>query len=156
MSNIRAAVLALLCFSFPAAAESPRVIGSLGQQIDPSSTEAYLRYLGSPVFWKFQPVLGVSGAANGSGWAGVGAATTWRLHDAGVFLRTSTMVGVQRRGSGPNLGGPIQFRSALDLGVQRPSGVEYGVGADHRSNAGLYKPNPGLNSVYLFASIPLE
>ncbi|MCH8464989.1 MAG: acyloxyacyl hydrolase [Roseinatronobacter sp.] len=157
MTYLRYALVALLGFTFPAAADSPRVIASLGQHLEARSTEGYIRYLGSPVFWKFQPVIGLSVAGNGSGWAGAGTAVTWRAQEAaGIFLRASTMAGVYRRGSGPYLGGPIQFRTALDLGVSQQGGMEFGLGVDHRSNAGIYKTNPGRNSVYLFASMALK
>ena len=66
------------------------------------------------------------------------------------------MVGAYRRGSGRDLGGALQFRNALDIGYRWESGIEAGIGADHRSNAGLRHPNPGLNTVYLFAAIPLK
>ena len=148
---------ALVVFSlFPAQAESPRIWGSIGSQIDGAGAEAQARYIGAPFIWNLQPVVGISAGAKGTGWVGAGAAWTWRPEQDGFFLRLTTMVGVHKRGNGPNLGGPIQFRNALDIGLTSAGGVEFGLGVDHRSNAGLYRPNPGLNSVYLFASIPLQ
>lgn len=156
MTLFRLALAALLCLSHPAIAESPRLIGSLGQQLSPNDAEANLRYLGSPHLWKLQPMLGVSVSTNGSGYIGVGSAITWRTADQGLFVRVSSIAGIHRRGSGKNLGGPIMFRSAIDLGVQHRSGREFGIGFDHRSSARIYRPNPGLNTMYLFASIPLR
>lgn len=156
MRFLKTALICLLATSAPALADEPRLIGSLGQQASVGSTEAYLRYVGSPVFWKLQPVLGMSLAANGSGWVGAGSAVTWRGLESGLFLRTSVMAGVYRRGAGRDLGGPVQFRSALEVGMQQRSGMEYGLGLDHRSSAGFYKPNPGLNTAYVFASYPLR
>lgn len=156
MSFLRLALAALLCLAQPALAESPRLIGSLGQQLSPNDAEASLRYLGSPHLWKLQPMLGLSVSSNGSGYIGAGSAITWRMADEGLFLRVSSIAGIHRRGSGKNLGGPIMFRTAVDLGVQNRDGREFGIGADHRSSARLYRPNPGLNTVYLFASIPLR
>lgn len=137
-------------------AEQARIWGSLGSQIDPSAAEAQLRYMGEPMFWNLQPVVGVSVARNGSGWIGAGSAYTWRPTQDGFFVRFTSMIGVHKRGSGRNLGGPIQLRNALDLGLSGANGMEYGIGVDHRSNAGLYKPNPGMNTGYLFASFPLR
>ncbi len=156
MSFLRLAVVAFLCLTQPAIAEQPRLIGSLGQQLSPNDAEANLRYLGSPHLWKLQPMLGVSISSNGSGYIGAGSAITWRTADQGLFVRVSSIAGIHRRGSGKNLGGPIMFRTALDLGVQHRSGKEFGIGFDHRSSARLYRPNPGLNTVYLFASVPLR
>lgn len=139
-----------------ASAESPRLIGSLGQQLTTNDPEAYLRYMGAPLLWGMQPVLGVSLSSNGSGWVGAGTAYTYRPKETGLFLRISSMAGLYRKGSGKDLHGPIQFRTVLDLGMMQRNGMEYGIGADHRSSARVYKPNPGLNTVYLFASVPLH
>ena len=156
MTLVRIALLALLCLAKPALAEMPILTGSLGQQMTTKDPEASLRYIGSPYLWKLQPVFGLSLASNGSGWVGAGTGLTWRPGPMGAFVRVSSMAGLYRRGGGKDLGGPIQFRTALDLGIQRPSGLEFGLGADHRSSARIYRPNPGLNTAYLFASIPLR
>lgn len=139
-----------------AAAESPRLIGSLGQQMTTNDPEAYLRYMGASLLWGLQPVLGLSLSSNGSGWVGAGTAYTYRPKETGLFLRVSSMAGLYSQGSGKDLQGPIQFRTALDLGMMQRSGMEYGIGADHRSSARIYKPNPGINTVHLFASVPLR
>ncbi len=156
MTLVRLALLSLLCLAKPAIAEMPILTGSLGQDVTTKAPEAYLRYIGSPYLWKLQPVFGLSLASNGSGWVGAGSALTWRPGPMGAFVRVSSMAGLYRRGGGTDLGGPIQFRTAVDLGIQRPSGLEFGLGADHRSNAHIYRHNPGLNTAYLFASFPLK
>jgi opacity protein-like surface antigen len=138
------------------AAEEQRVWGSIGNQLDVSSAEVQARYMGEPMFWGLQPVLGVSFAANDSAWIGVGSAYTWRAASEGFFVRLTSMAGVHSRGSGRNLGGPIQFRTSLDVGLASTGGFEFGVGVDHRSSAGIYKPNPGLNTAYLFATMPIR
>lgn len=139
-----------------ATAESPLLTGSLGQQMTTNDPEAYLRYIGTPVFYGIKPVLGLSVASNGSAWVGAGAAYTYRPQAQGLFVRVSSMAGLYRRGSGKDLHGPIQFRTALDLGLAQRNGMEFGIGADHRSSARIYRPNPGINTVYLFASVPLR
>jgi len=140
----------------PAMADQPRVIAGIGTQMGVGSAEASLRYIApEPFFWRLHPAFGVSVAGNGSGWAGFGSAVTFGQDD-GLFLRVTGMVGAYRRGSGRDLGGALQFRSALDIGYRWENGIEAGVGADHRSNAGLDTPNPGLNSIYLFAAMPLN
>ncbi|MGY6547819.1 MAG: acyloxyacyl hydrolase [Roseinatronobacter sp.] len=150
---LRLALLIGLAFGAPALAETPRLVVSLGQQSGPNDPELTVRLVDEPFFWKLQPMLGASVATNGSMYVGAGSAVTFRAEGSGAFLRASTMAGVYRRGSGKDLGGPIQFRSAIDFGITRPGGMEYGIGADHRSSARIYRPNPGLNTLYLFASI---
>lgn len=152
---LRFALVFFLGLVGAAAADPPRLTGSLGQQMSTNDPEAYLRYIGTPLLYGMQPVLGVSVAANGAAWVGAGGAYTFRSSDQGLFLRVSSMAGLYSKGSGKDLHGPIQFRTALDLGITQPNGMEYGIGADHRSSARIYRPNPGLNSVYLFASVPL-
>ena len=137
-------------------AEEARIWGSLGAQQSVNATEMQARYFAEPAFFGLQPVLGVSFASNNSAWVGVGSAYTWRSAPEGVFLRLTSMAGVHSRGNGRNLGGPIQFRTALDIGMALKNGAEIGIGADHRSSAGIYKPNPGLNTAYVFASMPLR
>lgn len=156
---LRAALLSV-CVALaglPAHAEEPRVFMSLGQlQSTRSATEVQLRYIGAPIFWKLQPVVGGSMAGDGSGHIGIGNALTWRSADSRLFARVSSIAGVHKRGNGKALGGPIMFRTALDLGVMSASGIEYGIGLDHRSSARIYRPNPGLNTAYLFASVKLR
>ncbi|MFN4057834.1 MAG: acyloxyacyl hydrolase [Roseinatronobacter sp.] len=137
-------------------AEDARIFGSIGSQQKVNSTEVQARYIGAPVFWGLQPVLGVSLAANDSAWLGIGSAYTWRAAPDGVFVRVTSMAGIHSRGNGRHLGGPVQFRSALDLGMAFKNGTEVGLGADHRSSAGIYTPNPGLNTAYLFVSVPIR
>lgn len=149
-------LLTIMTTAHPAVADQPRVIAGLGTQMGVGSAEASLRYIApDPMVWRVHPAFGVSVAGNGSGWAGIGAAISFGQDD-GLFLRVTSMVGAYRRGSGRNLGGTVQFRNALDIGYRLHSGIEVGLGADHRSNGGLQDPNPGLNSVYLFAAIPLN
>ncbi|MCC5962327.1 MAG: acyloxyacyl hydrolase [Rhodobacteraceae bacterium] len=144
----------VFCAAAPLQAESARVTVALGQQLGPDSPELQLRYSGDPVLMKLQPVIGLSVAANGSVWLGAGIVGTWRAPSNGMFLRGRFMPGAYRQGRGRDLSGPMQFRSSLEMGFQRADGLEYGIGADHRSSAGLHRPNPGLDSLFLFASFP--
>ena len=157
MRKIGAVILAAtLANVTPAAADDARIIAGLGNQMGVDSAEMNLRYVApEPMFWNFNPAFGLSVAGNGSAWVGVGTALTFGDGD-GLFTRITSMVGAHRRGSGRDLGGALQFRNALDIGYRWTSGVETGLGADHRSNAGLNTPNPGVNTVYLFASMPLK
>ncbi|MGY6703792.1 acyloxyacyl hydrolase [Roseinatronobacter sp.] len=156
MNLLKPALVVMALFAQPALAESPRIFGSIGSQLSVSSTEGQVRYIGEPLIWGLQPVVGLSGAANSSGYVGVGAAYTLRAQQSGLFARVSGLAGVHKRGSGRDMGGPLQFRTSLDVGYMTASGMEFGIGADHRSSAGIYKPNPGLNTAYLFATFPLR
>ncbi|WFE74873.1 acyloxyacyl hydrolase [Roseinatronobacter sp. S2] len=156
MNLIRTALVAIALLSQPAFAESPRIFGSIGSQLSVGSTEGQVRYIGDPYIWGLQPVVGLSAAANSSGYIGVGAAYTLRSQQGGLFARLTGLAGVQKRGNGRDVGGPVQFRTSLDVGYKTATGLEFGIGADHRSSAGIYKPNPGLNTAYLFTTVPLR
>lgn len=156
LTKLIAPFLAATLLAAPALSETPRIFGSLGTQMTVNSAEAQVRYIGPRVLWDLQPAVGLSHARNGSGYVGAGLAYTWRPEASAFFLRASALAGVHKRGNGRNLGGPIQFRTSLDAGVSTASGVEFGIGVDHRSSARIYRPNPGLNTVYLFSTIPLR
>lgn len=153
---IASAAAAVLLSLNASHAEEARIWGSLGTQLRVNATEMQARYIAQTAFWNLQPVLGVSVAGNDSAWVGVGSAYTWRPAPDGLFLRVTSMVGVHKNGNGRKLSGPVQFRTGLDVGMSTLGGMEYGLGVDHRSSAGLYKPNPGLNTAYLFVSVPLR
>ena len=53
-----------------------------------------------------------------------------------------------------DLGGPVEFRSGLELGYESDRGWRIGLGFDHRSNAGIESRNPGLETVHLRLSVP--
>jgi hypothetical protein len=157
LTRLFAAILFLFGFMISAGkAEPARIIGSLGMMENRQGADATLRYVGAPLFWGIQPVVGIGVGRNGSGFVGIGSGLTWRPNDGAFFIRATSMIGVHRRGNGYSLGGPVNLRSNLDLGMMVGRGAEIGLGIDHRSHAGLYRNNPGLNSAYLFASFPLN
>jgi hypothetical protein len=154
---LSAMLLAVIATTGIAQAQDARVIVGLGNQMSVNSVEVSARYLAAePLFWNIHPAFGVSLAENGSGWVGAGWGYTLGTKPESAFLRVTNMVGAHRRGSGRDLGSVLQFRTALDVGYRWRSGVEAGLGIDHRSNAGLGNLNPGLNTAYLFASFPFN
>lgn len=139
----------------PALAESPALTFSLGSN-NSGSVEGFLGWRGTPLRYGFQPTVGASLSNRGEGWVGAGLAYTWRAHQRPFFARLAFMPGLYRQGSGRDLGGALEFRSSLEVGLQMRGGGELAVGFAHRSNAGIYSINPGLNTVYLGYSIALN
>ncbi|MGY6536065.1 MAG: acyloxyacyl hydrolase [Pararhodobacter sp.] len=127
--------------------QTPRDVVALGGN-STGSAELYVRRIETPVLGGVQPVYGLSVSSRGEAWVGGGLAYGIELSPGGVFVRGSVMPGLHARGRGRDLGGPITFRSGLELGMPLGQG-EIALGIDHRSNAGLYSENPGLNSLYL-------
>jgi hypothetical protein len=62
-------------------------------------------------------------------------------------------VGVYQQGEGRDLGGPIEFRSALDLTLWLTARTAVGLSFYHLSNAGIYDHNPGSESLVVTYTI---
>jgi lipid A 3-O-deacylase len=56
-------------------------------------------------------------------------------------------VGAYNRSDDINLGGPVEFRSSLDISRALNDRVRLGVTLYHVSNARLYERNPGVNAL---------
>ena len=104
----------------------------------------------------FQLVYGASASSDGELWAGIGHAYTVPIPFENMFLQLHAMTGLYEEGEGVDLGGPIEFRSGIEIGYQNRQGLRIGIGFDHRSNAGLYSNNPGLETVHMRVSIPTK
>ena len=59
------------------------------------------------------------------------------------------------QGDGKDLGGPLAFRSAVEIGYQWPSQKRLAFAIYHLSNASIYSHNPGMNSLILTYSLPV-
>jgi lipid A 3-O-deacylase len=57
--------------------------------------------------------------------------------------------GLYRRGGGFDLGGPVEFRSGIELSYPLAPRGRVGLLLFHLSNAGLYRHNPGSESLVL-------
>ena len=93
-----------------------------------------------------------SGAAlevdeDGDAWAGYGVFATAPLTDNLDFV-TSFAPGLYEQGDGQDLGGVVEFRTQLGLSYDLGKS-SIGLVFEHKSNAGLYDLNPGVNTVYL-------
>lgn len=102
----------------------------------------------------FQVIWGVSATSDGELWGGVGQALTYTFANDRLYTQLHSMVGLYEKGSGVDLGGPIEFRSGIEFGYVNRYGTRMGISVDHRSNAGLYGNNPGLETVQFRVSIP--
>jgi hypothetical protein len=109
--------------------------------------EVYLRREFGVTYGPFQPAVGISVAAGGAAWIGAGVLYTIGGEDGGAYVQGALMPGLYARGAGPDLGGPVEFRSGVEIGYEARSGIRYGLSLDHRSNAGLYDDNPGFDTL---------
>jgi lipid A 3-O-deacylase len=122
--------------------------------------EAYLRYDLGMSFGLFQPAIGLSMTDTNDVWVGFGATHTTRFWErpsgTGGYAQLHFMPGVYAQGNGPDLGHDIEFRSGAEIGWQAKSGMHIGVSYDHRSNGGISNVNPGMETLQLRVSVPLD
>lgn len=85
---------------------------------------------------------------------GVGLAFEIVFRDHWVFS-PNFEPGFYWRGSGRNLGYPLEFRSALELAYEWDNACRFGGQLYHISNASLSNRNPGANALTLFFALPL-
>ncbi len=83
-------------------------------------------------------------------YGGVYLDIAWRQ----LVLTPMTSIGAWHMGESKDLGGTLQFRSALELAWQAAVGVRLGVQIGHISDANLHLSNPGENDLLLTFAIP--
>jgi hypothetical protein len=94
------------------------------------------------------PMAGLIAGAQGDlyGYAGVqadlAAGERW-------MLSPGWAVGLYNRSPDFDLGGPLEFRTSLELSYRLASGSRVGVCLYHLSNGGLFARNPGSESLVL-------
>jgi lipid A 3-O-deacylase len=114
------------------------------------SQELYIGYESGRSYGPFQPTFGISGTTDRDMWMGAGAKWTSKNLSVGpFFVEASLMPGVYAQGEGPDLGGALQFRSAVGAGYEFDNGATLSVLFSHRSNADTQNVNPGLETLSL-------
>ena len=73
-----------------------------------------------------------------------------------VVLRPSFSVGAYEDGDGKDLGGVLEFRSAVALDWRFDDRSRLGIEFSHISNASIYDSNPGMEILTVNYSIPLD
>ncbi|WP_353471498.1 acyloxyacyl hydrolase [Salipiger sp. H15] len=138
--------------------ETPsRVAFSMGQWVERDAEtkgEAYLRYDFGRKYGPFGTAMGVSVSEDGEGWIGYGATYATNIGQSPFYAELHAMPGLYFDNGGFDLGGPIEFRSGIELGYETRMGWRVGLSFDHRSNANIYGENPGVETVQLRVSIP--
>ena len=119
------------------------------------STEAGVEYRLRSRAWGLVPALGAAVTEDGAFWGYGGLRRPFRV-GPGWRLTPGFAVALYEEGStGKDLGGPIEFRSSLELSRRFAGGSSLGLAVYHLSHAGIYDDNPGSNSVVLSWAFPL-
>ncbi len=120
------------------------------------SIEAGLEYRFRSRAWGLVPAVGVAATEDGAFWAYAGLRRPFRL-GPGWRLTPGFAVSLYEEGStGKDLGGPVEFRSSLELSRRFARGSSLGLATYHLSNASIYDDNPGSNSVVLSWAFPVS
>jgi lipid A 3-O-deacylase len=138
---------------------TPRFAISAGEVLERHARtqgEIYLRYDLGHNFGPFGNAAGLSVLEDGPVWVGFGQTYTATPDGSPFFLQFHAMPGLYFPNGGFDLGGPIEFRSGMEVGFEGRTGWRIGVSYDHRSHAGIYGygNNPGIETVQVRVSIP--
>ena len=136
---------------------SPRISLALGEVMERNAIEEdeiYIRYDLGHKRGPFGNAFGVSVSENGGTWVGFGTTYKVDLGNSPIYTELHSMPGLYFDNGGFDLGGPIAFRSGIEIGYEAPSGWRMALSYDHRSNAGIYEDNPGIEMVQFRVSMP--
>ena len=151
-----ACTLLLLSFQAKAGEESYITIGagkfSL-RESNVSSAEFRLEYRHENVWRQLYPSLGLMTNTDGAIY-GVFSLNYDINLTRNIILTPFTGAGLYDRNDSKNLGGPIEFRSGLELAYQLENEERIGLNFSHMSNASIYDHNPGVESLVLNLSLP--
>jgi hypothetical protein len=124
--------------------------------IDRSADSAAFQfeYASAKRLWVFHPIGGLllNSDAGGDAYAGVAVDLFFTPR---VVVTPSFAPGFYWRGSGKNLGHPLEFRSAITAAYRFDDRSRLGVEFYHLSNAGLGDHNPGTEVLLLKYSLPV-
>ncbi|WP_425439904.1 acyloxyacyl hydrolase [Puniceibacterium antarcticum] len=138
---------------------TPRLEFSAGQVLErraDTAEEVYLRYDLGRNYGPFGSAVGLSVGEHGETWLGMGATYTVNIAQSPVYAELHVMPGLYADNGGFDLGGPLEFRSGIELGYELRSGWRMALSYDHRSNAGIFDNNPGIETVQFRVSMPLR
>jgi hypothetical protein len=131
------------------------VIGAGGFDVNDDMTAGQLeaQFRLNTRLWIFRPQVGLFATTDAAFYAHAGIYTDIYFGRR-VVLQPSFGVGAFHEGDGKDLGGTLEFRSALELAYRFDNASRLGVQIGHLSNAGLYDANPGEEFIILNYSIP--
>jgi len=104
--------------------------------------------------WIFRPQVGLFVTTDAGFYAYAGFYSDFHLGDSFV-LSPSISVGGFHEGDGKDLGGAVEFRSAVELAYKFENKARLGLQFGHLSNASIYDSNPGEEFLILNYSIPV-
>ncbi|GGG87717.1 hypothetical protein GCM10011415_42890 [Salipiger pallidus] len=138
---------------------TPRLSFSAGSSIArraDEGAEIYLRYDLARGVGPFGQAVGLSLGEESGAWVGYGLTWDMPFGKSPFYTELHAMPGLYAAGDSFDLGGPVEFRSGIEFGYEARNGWRYALSYDHRSNAGIYDENPGIETVQFKVSMPLR
>lgn len=113
--------------------------------------ETRVTYSFERVLNRFNPVIDFSVGTGGATFIGAGLyqQTNFTIGDRDFFAGFTFIPGLYMKGAGFDLGYPLVFRSGAELGFIMDNGMQLSLSYDHRSNAGLGRKNPGIETIQI-------
>ena len=115
--------------------------------------EGRVEYRHGKGYWWIKPFGGAMLTSDWSSYFYAGILLDVQLTDH-IYVVPSFAPGIYLHGDGRDLGGPVEFRSQIEVGWRFDDGTRAGVSLSHMSNADLYDSNPGVESLMLNISLP--
>lgn len=130
-------------------------IGGFDVNDNESTFQGRIEYRSDRRFLLFKPMAGFMATGEGSLY-GYGGVLVDLYFGRRWALTPSFAVGAYHDGGGKDLGGTLEFRSAIELGYRLDGRARIAIAFDHISNASIYNANPGTESVVVIYAIPLN
>ena len=109
----------------------------------------------STSLWIFKPQVGMFVTSKYAAYAYAGLLVDAFIRDRFV-VSPSFSIGASHEGEGKQLGGTLQFRSAVEFAFCLNDQSRLGLQIGHLSNAGIYSENPGTEFAILNFSVPTK
>ena len=128
-------------------------VGGFDVNDDQTSGQVEIQARLNTRFWIFKPQVGMFITAEEGFYAYLGIMTD--LFFGGRFVISPSFgIGANHEGEGKQLGGAMEFRSAIEFAYRFADRSRFGIQVGHLSNAGIYEENPGTEFAILNYSIP--
>lgn len=108
-----------------------------------------------PFFRGVGPLAGLMVTGKGGVFAYAGIYGDFVIGDR-FIIRPEGAIGAFREGGGKDLGGVFEIHSALTFAYEFDNKARLGITVTHISNTGINGSNPGLDSLLLSYSIPID
>lgn len=152
-------VILLLLATSSAGAVEPRSLafsaGVFNFSKSEKQAEVGMEFRTPTPLWGMAVAAGLYGTQEQSIWVYGGLRRDFSLGE-GWLITPGIAISLYEAGDGKDLGGPVEFRTALEIGYEWANRTRLALAVYHLSNAGLYDHNPGSNSLILTYSFPLK